>query len=57
MSKPTTNSTIVTILSLPRDVRVVILDALKGNWPARNDEKALELRQYLCVELDKYRNR
>lgn len=57
MTKPATNNTIVTLLSLPRDVRREILDALKGNWPARTDEKRLELRQYLCTELDKYRTK
>jgi hypothetical protein len=57
VSKPTTNHVIQTLRSLPREERQVILDALKGNWPARNDERSLELRQFLCQELDKYRTR
>lgn len=57
MSRPVSNRTLHTLIQLPREDRQLILDALKGRWPARTDEKALERRQYLCTELDKYRNR
>lgn len=57
MSRPVSNCTLHTLIQLPREDRQLILDALKGKWPARTDERALERRQYLVAELDKNRNR